>query len=58
MKAKVWKLRWLRREIKKGTCLLCVGNEDIKTYMSFPQRVCFWRLQLKNWLGTNKEQHI
>jgi hypothetical protein len=30
MKAGVWKLRGIRRGLKKGTCPLCRGNEDAK----------------------------
>jgi hypothetical protein len=30
MKAGVWKLRGIRRGLEKGTCPLCMENEDVK----------------------------
>jgi hypothetical protein len=29
LKARIWKLRWIRRGFKRGRCPLCLGEGDI-----------------------------
>jgi hypothetical protein len=57
MKAEVWKLRGIRRGLKKGTCPLCRGNEDIKHILLSCPETKKWRMQFmsKKWLCINEE---